>query len=88
VGRFIRIGFTVLGLALVIWALLAWQGARAARQAHLERGRAYAATSLERLGTLPDELAESSGVAVSRTQPGVLWSHNDSGDGPTLYAID
>jgi hypothetical protein len=25
---------------------------------------------------------------VSRTQPGVYWTHNDSGDGPNLYAID
>lgn len=33
-------------------------------------------------------LTESSGVAVSRTHPGVLWTHNDSGDGPYLYATD
>jgi hypothetical protein len=33
-------------------------------------------------------LVESSGVAVSRAHPGVLWSHNDSGDGPYLYATD
>lgn len=33
-------------------------------------------------------LRESSGVAVSRAHPGVLWTHNDSGDGPYLYATD
>lgn len=33
-------------------------------------------------------LRESSGVAVSRAHRGVLWSHNDSGDGPYLYATD
>jgi hypothetical protein len=33
-------------------------------------------------------LSESSGVAVSRAHPGVLWSHNDSGDGPYLHATD
>jgi hypothetical protein len=33
-------------------------------------------------------LTESSGVVVSRTHPGILWSHNDSGDGPYLYATD
>lgn len=33
-------------------------------------------------------VTESSGVAVSRTHPGVLWTHNDSGDGPYLYAFD
>src|SRR5207237_2233098 len=40
-------------------------------------------------------LVESSGVAVSRAHPGVLWTHNDSGDAPylecgpcvTIYAI-
>lgn len=33
-------------------------------------------------------LRESSGVAVSRTHRGVLWTHNDSGDGPFIYATD
>ena len=33
-------------------------------------------------------LPESSGAALSRTQPGVLWTINDSGDGPFLYATD
>src|SRR3989442_13746056 len=33
-------------------------------------------------------LIESSGVAVSHTYRGVLWTHNDSGDGPYLYATD
>lgn len=31
---------------------------------------------------------ESSGVVVSRTHPGILWTHNDSGDGPFVYATD
>lgn len=33
-------------------------------------------------------VVESSGVAVSRAFPGVLWTHNDSGDRPHLYATD
>lgn len=33
-------------------------------------------------------LIESSGVAVSRAHAGILWTHNDSGDGPYLYATD
>src|SRR2546423_5920443 len=33
-------------------------------------------------------LVESSGVAVSHAYPGVLWTHNDSGDGPYLYATN
>ncbi|MGH7537818.1 MAG: hypothetical protein ACREMF_04225 [Gemmatimonadales bacterium] len=33
-------------------------------------------------------VTESSGVAVSRTHSGLLWTLNDSGDGPFLYATD
>jgi len=31
---------------------------------------------------------ESSGVVASRRAPGLFWTHNDSGDGPFLYAFD
>ncbi len=30
---------------------------------------------------------EASGVVDSRMNPGVIWVHNDSGDGPFLYAL-
>lgn len=33
-------------------------------------------------------ISESSGLAASRTTPGVYWTHNDSGDGPYIYAFD
>lgn len=36
---------------------------------------------------LPAVLDESSGVASSRTLPGVLWTHND-GHEPVLFAVD
>lgn len=46
-------------------------------------------TLVERTGTLrAPPLTESSGVAPSRRFPGVLWTHNDSGDGPMLYATN
>jgi hypothetical protein len=32
-------------------------------------------------------LREASGLVASRRHPGVLWSHNDSGDGPRLFAL-
>jgi hypothetical protein len=32
-------------------------------------------------------IQESSGLAGSRRHPEVLWTHNDSGDGPRLYAV-
>ena len=33
-------------------------------------------------------LIEISGLAWSPSHPGVLWTHNDSGGGPYIYAID
>src|SRR5262245_318230 len=76
------------GAGLVSWQWVdRWLSERALA-AHLESGRDHAARVLEEIAVLPDELRESSGLAISRTQPGVLWSHDDSGDGPNLYAID
>lgn len=37
---------------------------------------------------LPARVHETSGLALSRRQPGVLWTINDSGNEPVLYAID
>lgn len=33
-------------------------------------------------------LTEASGIAVSRRHEGLLWAHNDSGDGARLYLLD
>lgn len=33
-------------------------------------------------------IKESSGLAASRIHPGVYWTHNDSDDGPYVYAVD
>jgi len=33
-------------------------------------------------------ITESSGLVASRTTPGAYWTHNDSGDGPFIYAFD
>ena len=39
-------------------------------------------------GTVADlEVTEASGVVESRDREGVLWTHNDAGHGPTLYAL-
>lgn len=43
---------------------------------------------LVQTGSLPDRVSESSGVAVSRRYPGVLWTHNDSGHDPLIFAVD
>lgn len=40
------------------------------------------------VGNLDDtDLVEVSGLAASRTHPGILWSHNDSGDSARIFAI-
>ena len=42
-----------------------------------------------RLAELEDDaITESSGIVASRRNVGVFWTHNDSGDGPVLYAFD
>jgi hypothetical protein len=35
-----------------------------------------------------NSISESSGMTASRTTPGAYWTHNDSGDGPFIYAFD
>lgn len=35
-----------------------------------------------------DEITESSGLVVSHCRDNVLWTHNDSGDGPYIFAMD
>jgi hypothetical protein len=64
-----------------------YMGSRA-RSTYFEQGKTHAPRTIEEIAAFPPELREASGLAVSRTQPGVAWTHNDSGDAPTLYAID
>lgn len=41
------------------------------------------------IATLKDKsISESSGLAASRLTPRAYWTHNDSGDGPFIYAFD
>lgn len=41
------------------------------------------------LATIKDKsISESSGLVASRSTPGAYWTHNDSGDGPLIYAVD
>ncbi|MEV8453827.1 WD40 repeat domain-containing protein [Streptomyces sp. NPDC052095] len=43
----------------------------------------------DRTFTIEDpRITESSGLAASRTHPGIYWTHNDSDDGPYVYAVD
>ncbi|MFE9256778.1 WD40 repeat domain-containing protein [Streptomyces sp. NPDC006879] len=57
---------------------------------------AVLAATLPLFGATPDRsftledsrITESSGLAASRQHPGIYWTHNDSEDGPYLYAVD
>jgi hypothetical protein len=37
---------------------------------------------------LPGDVRESSGLAQSRRDPGLFWTHNDAGNTPEIYALD
>ena len=41
------------------------------------------------VGTIKNSsITESSGLVASRSTPGAYWTHNDSGDGPFIYAFN
>lgn len=75
-GTLIAFGFSGVMLATMTQAI-AWQpGSRAVRK-----------------GTIPlelggDQLRESSGLAFSHVKKDCVWSHNDSGGKPRLYAFN
>lgn len=76
-----RIGFTPQG-----------QPAKAGTGSETSAGPNRASNAYEspvRLAVLEDRaITESSGLVASRRNPDLFWTHNDSGDGPLLYAFD
>ena len=66
--------------------------ARSSQRAKSKESPARSADSYgppTQLGVLAHkDVKESSGIVSSRTTPGLYWTHNDSGDGPFLYAFD
>ncbi len=80
---------TVLAVLVALGLLWAYQTREQQAQDRLASERSpFAPTEVVDMGRMPTELRESSGLGVSQSYPGVFWSHNDSGDGPRLYAID
>ncbi|GAA2386129.1 hypothetical protein GCM10010420_06000 [Streptomyces glaucosporus] len=51
-------------------------------------GAASAADPADGFTIRDERITESSGLAASRAHPGVYWTHNDSDDGPYVYAVD
>ncbi len=77
-----------LSSALLVLALLpAATGCAPSKAAPTPKPAAPSAAPA-RPGTLPAVLNEASGLAASRRADGLLWSHNDSGGQPVLYALD
>jgi hypothetical protein len=68
------------------WALASWREAEARRAYARERAVA-APVTVDTVAVLDPVLYESSGLAVSRAHAGVVWTHNDSGDRPRVYAL-
>ena len=71
-------------------AVLAWGCKRPsgkAREAWRSSASAACAPAAG-VASLPALLHETSGLAVSRRHAGVLWTHNDSGGEPVVYALD
>jgi hypothetical protein len=58
---------------------------RSVTPARLQEGYG-AATTVTRIKN--QSITESSGLIASRAAPGAYWTHNDSGDGPFIYAFD
>jgi hypothetical protein len=59
------------------------------RRATVEAGATAVPASPAQIATLEDRrIDESSGIVASRRNPGLFWTHNDSGDGPFVYAFD
>jgi hypothetical protein len=81
-------GIAVLVLVLLVLAVADGILQQRSSAAYFEVQAPFAATDTTDLGLMPTELVESSGLAISRAHPGVIWSHNDSGDGPVVYQMD
>ncbi|HVF44476.1 MAG TPA: hypothetical protein VM936_15740 [Pyrinomonadaceae bacterium] len=67
-----------------------WQSKQERRwRATAEAGAPVTSASPAQIATLEDRrVNESSGIVASRRNPGLFWTHNDSGDGPFVYAFD
>lgn len=76
-------------VAGVVWAATFTKlipiAADEARPALMQPAAEASCTGVQMVARLPD-LPEASGLTASRAQPGVVWTHNDSGQ-PTIFAI-
>lgn len=81
------VAIVVLGRGPVLHRIRALPSASSHPERLQESPATYGAPT--RIGTLKDPaINESSGIVASRLNRGLYWTHNDSGDGPFIYAFD
>jgi hypothetical protein len=88
--------FILVASLVVVLAGCQKQDAKAGRRTRDGSGEQQPATQSNqdygqptKVGVLENRsIDESSGIVASRTTPGMYWTHNDSGDGPFIYAFD
>jgi hypothetical protein len=81
-----RTAVTVLAAALAA-AVACDRGVAGDHPKHEDKAE-KAAKHKFKLGRIDNkDIDESSGLAASRRHPGVFWTHNDSGNGPYVFAI-
>ena len=67
--------------------LLIWGASCSPREASIDNTTRF--KEGKRLAELDDsDMEELSGLAASRSNPGLLWAHNDSGNAPEIFLID
>ncbi|MEO8498079.1 MAG: hypothetical protein ABI614_23685, partial [Planctomycetota bacterium] len=83
-----RVGCRASEVLATILVILACQVAKA-EDGDANNARSTESPRIRQLGTLANaDILESSGLAASLDTPNLLWTHNDSGDGPRLFAFD
>jgi hypothetical protein len=90
VRRLIPSGLPAVALAIaMLYGASAFQPPPVTEAILDAEGGAIGQAEIVRLGDMEDQrVNESSGLAFSRRADDILWTHNDSGDGPFLYAFD
>jgi hypothetical protein len=96
-NKFLLIVLFVVAFSFTSCSAFGWRGAPSPSQVKKKARNVPTPRPEERAGYGPPtqlarienrDVNESSGVAASRTNPGVFWTHNDSGDGPYIYTFD
>ncbi|MGW6741886.1 WD40 repeat domain-containing protein [Streptomyces sp. NPDC055025] len=77
----------VLAAAVLLGASV-FAPASASASASVPRASAADGTPDQTFTIRDPRIIESSGLAASRLHPGVYWTHNDSDDGPYVFAVD